>query len=242
LTDTFVYDGAYSEHRRRAHGRPAANVPSHHFLGYLQTHDQVGNRARGERISHLTSWGRAKIGAALYLAAPFIPMLFQGEEFAASAPFQYFTHHEEEALAQAVSEGRKREFAAFGWKPEDVPDPQDPQTFLRSKLNWSELELAPHREMLAWYRSLIHLRHSTPALSSDRGNHTSVHSGGDWIHLIRGPVHVFCNLSSKTLRLPLVLPMRLLIASDEAVSIQQQCVVLSPESVVICSATDQPNP
>ena len=140
LRETFVYSGGYSKHRGRNHGRPAAGTPSHHFLGYSQTHDQVGNRATGERFSHLTSLGKTKIAAAIVLTSPFLPMLFQGEEFAASTPFQYFTHHEEEELGRAVSEGRRKEFAAFGWKPENVPDPQAPETFERSKLQWAEID------------------------------------------------------------------------------------------------------
>lgn len=143
LQETFVYDGCYANHRGRNHGRTAAGLSSHRFLGYLQTHDQVGNRAQGERIAHLTGMGKAKIGAALVLTSPFVPMLFHGEEFAASSPFQYFTDHDEDALAHAVSEGRRREFAAFGWKPEDVPDPQDAETFRRSKLDWAELDEEP---------------------------------------------------------------------------------------------------
>jgi maltooligosyltrehalose trehalohydrolase len=191
LTDTFVYDGAYSRHRQRHHGRPATGIPQHRFLGYLQTHDQVGNRARGERISHLTTLGKAKIGAALVLFSPFIPMIFQGEEFAASTPFQYFTNHHDPDLAQAVSEGRRREFAAFGWRPEDVPDPQDPETFQRSKLNWEEIELSPHREMLAWYKELIQLRKSLPRM-------TAVDYGEDWISIRRGDYQLTCNLTDGT--------------------------------------------
>ncbi len=244
LTNTFVYDGVYSRHRRRVHGRPPENVSSHRFLGYLQTHDQVGNRARGERIAQLTSWGRAKIGAALYLLSPFIPMLFQGEEFGASTPFQYFTHHEEESLAKAVSEGRKREFAAFGWKPEDVPDPQDPETFRRSKLNWPELGCEPHREMLTWYKSLLHLRQTIPELASELSHAapaTSMEVEVDRysVHLTRGAVHVICNLSSNISRLPVTDSFQILLVSDEGISIQNKCVVLPPESVVVGSASNQ---
>src|ERR1700722_13382288 len=114
LRHAWVYDGRYSNHRGRPHGRSPAGLSGHHFLGYAQTHDQVGNRAKGERSSHLMSIARLKIGAAIVLCAPFIPMLFQGEEFGADTPFQYFTNHEEPELAKAVSEGRRKEFAAFG--------------------------------------------------------------------------------------------------------------------------------
>ena len=137
LKSVFVYDGIYAPHRDRIQGRPVEGLPAWRFLGYAQNHDQVGNRAKGERLCHLVNEGRAKIAAALVITAPFVPMLFQGEEWAASSPFQYFTDHEAE-LGKLVSEGRKKEFAAFGWNPDEIPDPQDEQTFLRSKLNWNE--------------------------------------------------------------------------------------------------------
>src|SRR5690606_33327593 len=121
LTDGYVYGSRYSAHRDRRHGRSAEGVPATRFLGYLQNHDQVGNRARGERIGHLVSSGRAEIGAALVMTAPFIPMLFQGEEWDASSPFPSFSDHEDPDLARAVREGRRSEFAAFGWEPDEIP-------------------------------------------------------------------------------------------------------------------------
>src|SRR5690606_7578191 len=117
-------------------------------VGYLQTHDQVGNRARGERLGHLISAQRLKLAAALVLCSPRVPMLFQGEEWNASAPFLYFTSHGDPELADAVRRGRREEFAAFGWRPEEVPDPQAPETFLASKLDWSERDDPGHRDVL----------------------------------------------------------------------------------------------
>ncbi len=111
---TFVFDGNYSRFRNRIHGRPAGNISQHRFLGYIQNHDQVGNRARGDRVRQIAGFNRAKIPAAVVLMSPFIPMLFQGEEWAASSPFQYFADHDDKEMAQLVSEGRKKEFAAFG--------------------------------------------------------------------------------------------------------------------------------
>ncbi len=145
LGHVFVYDGRYSPHRRRRHGRPIEGLPGGRFLGYSQNHDQVGNRARGERLAALTTPGRLRIAAALELCAPFVPLLFQGEEWGASTPFRYFTDHRDPVLGRAVRDGRRREFAPFGWKPDDVPDPQDPQTWRRSVLRWDELEEASHR-------------------------------------------------------------------------------------------------
>src|SRR5262249_20097959 len=144
----FVYGARYSVYRRRRHGRAASGLDGHRFVGFIQNHDQVGNRARGERLSQLVSPGRRKIGAALVLTSPFVPMVFHGEEWGASTPFQYFTDHENPALGRAVSDGRRREFAAFGLQAEDVPDPQAPETFHRSKLDWTELEREPHASVL----------------------------------------------------------------------------------------------
>ena len=136
----------------------AAAKPPHRYVGFMQNHDQIGNRARGERSSHLLSVDVVKAAAAAVLLSPLVPLLFQGEEWAASTPFRYFTDHRDPELARAVSEGRRREFADFGWRPEDVPDPQDPATFEVSRLDWSELDRAPHAEVLAWHRELLRLR------------------------------------------------------------------------------------
>src|SRR6185437_237799 len=127
------------------------------FFAYLQNHDQVGNRAKGERSYSLMSEGQLMIGAALVLTAPFVPLLFQREEWGAPTPFLYFTGHPDPELGRAVSEGRRREFAAFGWDPAEVPDPQDPMTFARSKLDWREVAGEPHARVLRWHRDLIHL-------------------------------------------------------------------------------------
>jgi maltooligosyltrehalose trehalohydrolase len=187
LEHGFVYDGCYSRFRGRPHGRPLGSVAKSRLLGYLQTHDQVGNRAAGERISMLAPLERVKAGAALVLTSPFIPMIFQGEEWAASTPFQYFTDHVDPDLGHAVSEGRRREFAHFGWAPESVPDPQDRRTFLQSKLNWDEVRSAPHREMLDWYRSLVRLR---PRLHGDP--RVTFSEAERWLRMDRGDVSVLC--------------------------------------------------
>ena len=126
LTGAFVYDGRYSRFRDRRHGRPATGLTGHHFLGYLQNHDQIGNRAQGERSSHLLSPGRLKIAAALVLTSPFVPLLFQGEEWGASTPFQYFTDHEDPELGRAVREGRRSEFAGLRLGRRRGPRPARP--------------------------------------------------------------------------------------------------------------------
>jgi maltooligosyltrehalose trehalohydrolase len=205
LTEVWVHDGRYSSHRRRRHGRSAAGLSGHKFLGYAQTHDQVGNRAIDERTSHLMNVGRLKIASALVLTAPFIPMLFQGEEWAATTPFLYFTGHTEAELGRAVREGRSHEFAAFGWDPEEIPDPQAPETFLRSKLKWDELELGFHSEILEWHRDLIKLRARFPELSDGRMDSVEVKfdESARWLIIVRGRVTIVCNLASTAQLVPL---------------------------------------
>jgi maltooligosyltrehalose trehalohydrolase len=236
LCYAFVYDGIYSRHRGRTHGRPVDHLSGHHFLGYSQTHDQVGNRAQGDRLCHLVSLGRTKIAAALVLTSPFVPMFFQGEEFAASSPFQYFTHHEPD-LGQKVSEGRRNEFKAFGWKPEDIPDPQNPETFLRSKLLWDEIQTEPHAEVLAWYKNLLQLRFTHPDLTDGRMEDVNVafDEEAKWIVVKRGKVEVACNLAPWRQQIPVVHEANNVIASDSEFRLDSDSVELAPDSVVILS-------
>ncbi len=238
LKQVFVYDGRFSKYRDRVEGRPVANLPAWRFLGYAQNHDQVGNRARGERLSQLTTTGRAKIAAALVLTSPFVPMLFQGEEWAASTPFQYFTDHEDKELGRLVSEGRKKEFAAFGWNPKDVPDPQDPNTFERSKLHWNELKQPEHAHMLDWYKKLIAFRHQTPALTTGSLAEVEVTFNEEkkWLTMRRGSVFVAVNLDSETAQLPIPQRVRLVIGSESKITCAQDSITLPPDSVAILEA------
>ncbi|KAI9001632.1 malto-oligosyltrehalose trehalohydrolase [Gaertneriomyces semiglobifer] len=165
LTGGFVHDGEWSSFRNRTYGRKIPDgIPSSRLVVFLQDHDQVGNRAIGDRISATVSLPLLKIGAALLLASPFTPMLFQGEEWGATTPFQFFTNHNDE-LGEAVRKGRRAEFAEHGWNTEDVPDPQDPETFRRSKLDWTEPTAPTHLDLLKWYKHLIRLRRTVPELS-----------------------------------------------------------------------------
>jgi len=199
LKDVFVYDGRYSKFRQRNHGRSPAGLSAHHFVVFLQNHDQVGNRAVGDRIDQIVGMPRAKIGLALVLLGPFLPMIFQGEEFAASTPFQYFADHEDEEMARAVSEGRKREFAAFGWDADEVPDPEDRATFERSKLNWSELGDGIHAEMLSWVRELIHLRRSSDELNNGDLQQEQIEFSEEkrWLIMSRGGFKVMMNIGEE---------------------------------------------
>jgi maltooligosyltrehalose trehalohydrolase len=233
LESVYVYDGGFSEYRRRRHGRPVENLPGWRFLGYSQNHDQVGNRARGERLEHLAGCRRAKIAAALVLTAPFVPMLFQGEEFAASAPFQFFTDHEAE-LGKLVSEGRKKEFMAFGWKPEDIPDPQAETTFTDSKLDWAEAGVGRHTAMVDWYKQLIRLRRTIAELANGRLDEVSVAYEEDdqWLVMDRGPIQVACNLGAEPLRVELPPGSTLLLGSDD-VTLSDGELTLPADSVSI---------
>ena len=231
LRNAFVYDGVYSPYRRRRHGRAPADLEGHRFLGYLQNHDQVGNRAAGDRSAALMTTGKLKIGAALVLMAPFVPMLFQGEEWGASTPFLYFTDHEPE-LGRLVSEGRKSEFAAFGWDPADVPDPQDPETFRRSKLAWDEVTKDPHAELLGWHKELIRFRRDHPP-SAELADVRVRHDGsGDWLTFERSGVVVACNFSTEEVDVD-VPDGTVALASSYEPKRTNGTVALPPESVTI---------
>jgi maltooligosyltrehalose trehalohydrolase len=235
LQQAFVYDGRYSSHRQRHHGRRPEGLDGSRFVGFLQNHDQVGNRAGGERITHSTSLGRLQIGAALVLCSPFIPLLFQGEEFGASTPFAYFTHHSDPELARAVTEGRRAEFVPFGWSPEQIADPQDPQTFLRAKLDWDETAREPHKILLEWHQRLIELRMQTPELMDGRLEKASVRFDDreQWLVLKRGSAAIACNLAARRQSIPLMFEGVALLSSDESFTLNGASIDMPPESVVI---------
>jgi maltooligosyltrehalose trehalohydrolase len=237
LTDVFVYDGVYSRYRGRTHGRPVNGLSAHHFVGFIQNHDQVGNRATGDRLEHIVGMRRAKVAAGIVLTAPFIPMIFQGEEFAASTPFQYFADHEDPEMAKAVREGRQREFAAFGWDPNEIPDPEKLETFEQSKLNWNEIEQDSHGEMLDWYRRLIALRRRSASLNDGDMRRVSVKFDEEehWLTMNRGQVRVLCNLGGKPAELENPAGLPLILASDTNISIKDKMVVLPPGSLAILS-------
>ncbi|HEX6962587.1 MAG TPA: DUF3459 domain-containing protein, partial [Lacipirellula sp.] len=238
ICQPFVYAGRLSNYRARPHGRPAVEISGHQFVTFQQNHDQIGNRAQGDRLSMLVNRDRMKIGAAIVLTSPFLPMLFQGEEWAASTPFQYFVDfHDEPELAKAVSEGRRREFEAFGWKPEEVPDPQDAETFERSKLRWEEVGQPEHADMLDWYTRLIRLRHSAPALTTGRLDLIDVRSNEQeqWLLYEREVITVVANFAEDGSKIPLRAgrPTEVLLASKPPLEVSDQAITLAPESVVI---------
>ncbi len=158
LRDRYVFAGRYSPYRERTVGRPAPDVPYDRFVVCVQNHDQVGNRMLGERLSALVDAHGQRFAAAMLLTSPFVPMLFMGEEYAEPAPFQYFVSHGDEHLQTAVREGRRAEFAAFAWQGQ-APDPNDPATFERSRIDVSLAhQPGEHADMFAFHRHLIELR------------------------------------------------------------------------------------
>jgi len=186
----FVYRGQHSAFRRRRYGAPADDRPPRQFVVYSQSHDQVGNRALGDRLPR-----RARPLAALWtLMSPFVPMLFMGEEYGEEAPFQFFTDHIDPSIAEATREGRRREFAEFAGFGEELPDPQDPATHARSLLDHATGD----RALGELYRRLLELRaglpHETPPVM--------YHPDGGWVWMDRGPFRVAGNFSDEPADVP----------------------------------------
>jgi maltooligosyltrehalose trehalohydrolase len=216
-TRGFFHDGTYSSFRGRKHGHPIEpSIPTWRLVAYSQDHDQIGNRAEGDRLAASRSLGQLSIAAVLTLAGPFTPMLFMGEEWGATTPWQFFTSHPEPELARAVAEGRIEEFAEMGWDPDVVPDPQDPATFRRSKLDWCELDGGQHATLLALYRDLIRLRRTVPELADSR--FASLRAEYDeerrWFRLDRGAVSIVANFGVGSAALPAGMDVLLTTSAD----------------------------
>ncbi len=237
LKEMFVYDGIYSSYRNRRHGRPVDGLSAHHFIGFIQNHDQVGNRATGDRLEHIVGMARTKVALAIVLTAPFVPMLFQGEEFAASTPFLYFANHEDPEMARLVAEGRKREFAAFGWDEAQLSNPEDYETFQRSQLNWADLNQAKHAEMLDWTKRLIHLRRNSISLNDGDRGHVKVSFSDEqhWLRMDRGQVNIFANLGDAPASFEADADQHIVLASDNA-TLAEGMVVVPANSIAILSS------
>jgi maltooligosyltrehalose trehalohydrolase len=159
----FVYSGQYSKYRGRRHGNSSEKIPGPSLIVFVQNHDQVGNRLLGDRLAQTASFEQLKLAAGTVLLAPYVPLLFMGEEYGEIAPFLYFVSHGDPALVEAVRKGRTEEFARFRWSGE-IPDPQSEDTFRRSKLNWESRNEGRHGVLLNFYRELLRLRRETSAL------------------------------------------------------------------------------
>jgi maltooligosyltrehalose trehalohydrolase len=164
FTEGFIYSGEYSSYRRHRHGSSSGDIPASHFVVFSQNHDQVGNRAFGDRLSRLVSFESLKLAAGIVMLSPFLPQLFMGEEYGETAPFPYFVSHSDPALIEAVRKGRSAEFSAFDWQG-DIPDPQDEATFRSARLNYRLRQQGQHKILYEFYRELIRLRKESPVLS-----------------------------------------------------------------------------
>lgn len=236
MRSPYTYAGGYSPFRDRRHGRAPDGLAGEKFVVALQNHDQIGNRAQGDRITSLVSPDRARVGAALILMSPYIPLLFQGEEWGAATPFQYFTSFPDRNLGEAVSRGRRNEFKEFGWTFDQVPDPQDSATFERSKLRWDELDQPAHRDMLDWYQQLIRLRRAHPVLRD--GERDAVQVAYDeaacWLRVERGPIAIACNLGKAPADVPTSAGQSTnVLAASGHCQVAAGAVRLAPDSVII---------
>ena len=225
----FFHDGTWSSFREAEHGVPVAVdvMPAWRLVVCSQNHDQIGNRAVGDRITASLDDDQLACAALLTLCGPFTPMLFQGEEWAASTPFQFFTSHVEPELGKATAEGRIGEFAKMGWDPAVVPDPQDPATFERSKLDWSEAESGRGARMLAVYRSLAALRRAEPALTDPSFGVTScrVDEETRLFSMVRGDLQILVNFGDAEVGTP-VETTEVLFATGSGVDVTDDVVTL----------------
>ncbi len=234
LKHVFLYDGRYSQYRLHNHGRPVINLSYHKYLGFIQNHDQIGNRAKGERLQMLVGTRKAKLAAGVGCTAPFLPMIFMGEEWAAGTPWMYFADFQDPELRKSVREGRKKDFAHFGFG-DDVPNPEDPKTFEASKLDWNELQNPEHQEMYRWYRDLIHLRRRT--LSLNLGDMRRMEVEHDercrWIRTDRGDIRTCINLADCPTEFAMLAGSELLLSSAEAPGREKNGVIVPPMSMAI---------
>ncbi len=236
----FFHDGTYSSFRGRAHGTPLpAEVPAWRLVTFAQDHDQIGNRAAGDRLTASLSPGRLAVAAVLTLTAPGTPMLFMGEEWGASTPWQFFTSHPEPELGRATAEGRIAEFAKMGWDPAQVPDPQDPKTFERSHLDWHEVEEQPHARLFGLYRELTALRRDRPELTDPDLTHTVATSepadadpSSRWHRIDRGAVSVLVNLTDAAVDFEIASDAEVLLSTTESTRVPGK-ITLPPESAAV---------
>jgi maltooligosyltrehalose trehalohydrolase len=216
-------------------------LSAHHFVHFDQNHDQVGNRALGERLEHLCGMKTAKVAIGLVLTAPYVPMLFMGEEFAASTPFLYFADHDDEEMRKNVAEGRKKDFAQFGFGDE-VPNPEELKTFEDSKLPWDEVGEGKHAEMLDWVKKLIKLRRCTVALNDGSMQHLMVSSDEERQTLVmqRDEARVVVNFGKEVYPFQLLAGETVELLSCEALEAKEGKIELPPMSMaVLLSSTEQ---
>jgi len=241
-TRGFFHDGTHSSFRGREHGSPIPqDVPAWRLVTFAQDHDQIGNRATGDRLSQTLSTDRLAVAAVLTMTAPGTPMLFQGEEWGASTPWQFFTSHPEPELGEATAKGRIGEFARMGWDESVVPDPQDPETFRRSKLDWSEASAGDHARLLELYRALARLRRERPELTdpsfASLGAELVGGEGTDAVHrafrLGRGAVEILVNLTGGEMLFAVPKLSRVLLTTSARVHVAEGMLAVPPDAAVV---------
>ena len=240
LEKGFFHNGTYSSFRERHHGREidSSRVTPLQLVVCTQNHDQIGNRAAGDRISATLNPAQLAQAAALNILGPFTPMLFMGEEYGATTPWPFFTSHPEPELGRATAEGRLKEFERMGWRPEDVPNPQDPETFTSAKLDWTEVEQGHHAELLATYRDLIRLRRSRPELRDADFGSISVDFDEDarWLVLHRGSTAVVLNIGDSIVTVPVRgADAKVLLSTVDGVGLLADTVQLPPHGSLVLS-------
>ena len=227
LTGGFFHDGTWSSFRERMHGSPidAAVVPTWRLVTYVQDHDQIGNRATGDRHSDTLDYDGLALAAVLNLASPFTPMLFMGEEWGATTPWQFFTSHPEPELGRLTAEGRIAEFEKMGWDPDVVPDPQDRETFERSRLDWTEPAGGDHARLMDLYRELARVRASTPGLTDARLDATTCEWDEDqrWLRFTRPGVSVALNFGNDAVNVAVAGGAGILLATAKAELSGRRC-------------------
>ncbi|MCW2766741.1 MAG: maltooligosyl trehalose hydrolase [Nocardioides sp.] len=240
----FFHDGTFSSFRERDHGVPidTTAMPTWRLVVCAQNHDQIGNRAVGDRITQALDDDQLACAALLTLAGPFTPMLFQGEEWAASTPFQFFTSHPEAELGRVTAEGRIREFERMGWDPAVVPDPQDPATYERSKLDWSQLSSGRHARILEVYRRLARLRRDWSELTDPAFDRTActVDEAARVFEMRRGSLSVVVNFGDDPAGKPVGHGRRLLFETESGVHLHHDGTLVLPGHAGALLAPDRP--
>jgi maltooligosyltrehalose trehalohydrolase len=237
----FFHTGTRSSFRGRTHGHPIDTwrTPTWRLVVCSDNHDQIGNRATGERLSSKISPAQQAIAAMVTLLSPFTPMIFMGEEWGASTPWRFFTSHPEPELAEMVRAGRLEEFAQMEWETSDVPDPQDPRTFEVSRLDWSELEQAPHNELLDLSKQLISIRRSYPDFTDprfDQGHAVSNDEAG-WLLIERGNMIMAVNFRNRPTEVDVGRAVDPVITLGQ-IEVAGEVIRLGPHSAVAADTTE----
>jgi maltooligosyltrehalose trehalohydrolase len=237
----FFHDGTMSTFRGRRHGKKVdtARMPAWRLVVCSDNHDQIGNRAAGDRLSRWLKPDQLRLAALVTVLSPFTPMIFMGEEWGATTPWQFFTAHPEPELGTIVAEGRVREFAEMDWDVSTVPNPQDPSTFANSKLDWTQPDNGVHAELLAFYRQLIEVRRSHPELTDPRfeRSKTSFSDADGWLLVERGTILIAVNFGDSASAVPLPRPVNAVLTVGTA-EVSGTGVTLGPYSALVGRSSD----